>query len=121
MRTIIVIGLVALLAGCSGAPKKTFHETIQYKVVSVPESLYRCPDIPLPPPVPDTAEKQILERYDRQVAEYVVQLYESGKVCKESLEDIRKWIEQAEAEVEKTNAEARQEAEKGGSWWNPFD
>lgn len=117
MRTVIVIALVALLAGCSGAPKKEFHSLTQYKVVSVPESLYRCPDIPLPPPVPETPSRQVLERYDRQIAEYILELYETGRVCKDSLGDIREWIKNAEAEVEKTNEEARKAAEPDEGWW----
>lgn len=117
-KSIMLALVVALtLTACGGAPKRVSHETTQYKVVSVPESLYRCGDIPTPPPLPVSVTRELAERYDRQVAEYILELYEMGVTCKASLESIREWIRAAEAEVEKTNQEAAEAAKDEGGWW----
>jgi len=109
MRIWITLALVAFLASCAGAPKKEFHTLVQYKVLSPPESLYRCPEVPSPPPAPETPSAQLVERYDRQVADYILDLYRTGKVCKKSLNDVRTFLEKARIEIEKTN----QDAQKG--------
>lgn len=108
MKTSIVLVLMLLLVSCAGAPKKELHTLVQYKVIRPPESLYRCPDVPLPPPAPETPSAQLVERYDRQVADYILELYKTGRVCKESLQDVRDFIEQAGIEVEKANEKAKE-------------
>ena len=119
-KAVMLALVIALIAGCGGAPKRVSHETTQYKVVSVPESLYRCEAIPAPPSLPVSVTRELQERYDRQVAEYILDLYETGVTCKASLDSIRAWIEQAEAEVQKTNEEARRALEEKESGWWPF-
>jgi len=60
------------------------------------ESLFRCPDLPM---VPDDVDSMT----DVDVADYLLRLYESGKICKESLEDVRQFLIEAKKITEDQN------------------
>jgi len=99
----LLLALVALV-GCAGAQRQ-IHVVTRYEVVSVPESLYRCPELPLPPFAPDSAAQQLSQRYDLQIADYLLELYGAGAICRKALGDVREFLRKAGEEIEKSNAE----------------
>jgi len=81
---IIAIALTLTLVGCGGGKTLVVEETT--KVAMPPASLWECPDIVMPEEFASQAD----------VADYVLLLYESYAICKDSLEDVRAWLIEAE-------------------------
>lgn len=80
-----------LLAGCATTPIKLIAP--EYKVVSPPEELFNCPQLTK------------FGNYDRltnqQVGQVILTLQKNNLVCKDSLDNIHKYIEQAKTNIEK--------------------
>lgn len=81
MRMLLVFILV-LLAGCTSIQEKvvTVREPV---VVMPPESMFKCPEMPILPP-PGTT--------DVAVADYILRLYQTGRLCKDSLGDVKQFL-----------------------------
>lgn len=77
-----VLATSLLLVGCGSTPERVVTVTNPVVVVP-PESMYNCPDLP---PIPSAGTTDVA------IAEYVLDLYKSGRLCKESLEDVRRFL-----------------------------
>ena len=85
VRTLLLVLLLPLvLAGCGGG--KTLAVKKEQIVVMPPEGLWNCPESPEPPPAGYT---------QKDIADYVLRLYQTNKVCAESLEAVRQYLIQA--------------------------
>ena len=93
MRWICLVFVVVLAAGCSSMQEKVVTVT-NNTVVVPPESMFNCPDMPVLPPAGTT---------DVAIADYILRLYETGKVCKESLQDVRQFLIDAKKIAEEGN------------------
>ena len=82
MKKICLAIVVVLAAGCSSMQERVVTVTKPVVVVP-PESMFNCPDMP-DIPGPGTT--------DVAVADYILELYETGKICKESLRDVRQFL-----------------------------
>ena len=86
MRNLLIAAVAALvLTGCGGG--KFLVTEKEHIVVKPPEGLYDCPDAPAPPPPGST---------QAEVADYILQLYQTQQVCQKALEDVKRYLEQAE-------------------------
>ncbi len=84
---LLLIPLIALgLIGCAKKSPNLIKEKIV--VLQVPESYYNCPTVKSFPN-PDKLT-------DIQVARLIVTLYQNNQTCKNSLEGIKKFIQEAE-------------------------
>ena len=81
MRLLLLIPLL-LLVGCTSIQDKvvTVREPV---VVMPPESMFNCPDAPVLPPAGTT---------DVAVADYILRLYQTGRLCRESLGDVKRFL-----------------------------
>ena len=93
MKKICLAILVVLVAGCSSMQEKIVTVTKPVVVVP-PESMFNCPDLPTIPPAGTT---------DVAIADYILRLHKTGRLCKESLQDVRRFLIDAKklAEEEK--------------------
>ncbi len=85
IRTLAIILLCLGLASCGGI-KRTLMIEETTKVAMPPDALWECPDVVIPADITMQSE----------VADYVLELYEAHQVCKDSLEDVRAWLIEAE-------------------------
>ena len=83
MRILGIIVLALTLAGCGAS--KTLVVEERTKVAMPPAALWECPDVHLPETVTQA-----------DVADYVLVLYEAHQICKNSLEEVRAWLIEAE-------------------------
>lgn len=86
----IVIALAAMLciAGCT-TTRTIVNDQSEFVVVRPPSSLFNCPQIgKIPNPATLT---------NKQVAEFIEKLYKYNKVCKINMDQIRAFIDAAEA------------------------
>ncbi len=79
---ILLFALMLFLVGCTSIQEKvvTVREPV---VVMPPESMFNCPDAPVLPS-PGTT--------DVAVADYILRLYQSGRLCRESLGDVKQFL-----------------------------
>ena len=84
---ILVCGL--LLGGCSNESVKLLSP--EYKIVKIPESLYECPTVKK---FPD-ADKLT----NQQVGSLLIKVQKNNIICKNSLDGIKKYMEEGEATV----------------------
>lgn len=84
MRILAIIALALSLSACGGGKFLVTEQT--HIVVEPPAGLWDCPDAPAPPPPGAT---------QAEVADYILQLYQNQKVCKESMEAVQQYLEQA--------------------------
>ena len=77
------------LTGCAGDPIKLLSP--EYKVVKIPETLYDCPTIKK---FPD-ADKLT----NQQVGSLLIKVQKNNVMCKNSLDSIKKYMDDAEATV----------------------
>ena len=90
MRYVIVLSAL-LLSGCASDPIKLLEP--DYKVVMPPESLYDCPTIKKFPNSKNLTNEQ--------VGQLILKLQKNNLTCKNSLDNIQSFMEQAKATVEK--------------------
>ena len=88
MKKMILLS-VLLLGGCSNESVKLLSP--EYKVVKIPESLYECPTIKK---FPD-ADKLT----NQQVGSLLIKVQKNNMMCKNSLDGIKKYMNEAEATV----------------------
>jgi hypothetical protein len=87
-RIVAVISLL-VLTGCSTPTVKLLAP--EYKVVSPPESLYNCPQL------------KNFSNNDRltneQVGQLILKLQKNNMICKDSLNNIRKYMDDASTNI----------------------
>jgi hypothetical protein len=88
MKKMILLSIL-LLGGCSNESVKLLSP--EYKIVKIPESLYECPTIKK---FPD-ADKLT----NQQVGSLLIKVQKNNMICKNSLDGIKKYMEEAEATV----------------------
>jgi hypothetical protein len=84
MRTLSVILLTIILTACGGT-KPTIVTEVRTIVVEPPAGLWQCPDVHAPPATATQAA----------VADYVLGLYQSHRICKESINAVQQFLEDA--------------------------
>jgi hypothetical protein len=89
----ILVPVIALLilSGCSTPAIKLIAP--EYKVVSPPESLYNCPQV--------NQFKPTGKLTNEQVGQLILKLQKNNMICKDSLDNIHKYIDEAKANIEK--------------------
>ena len=85
MKKLIIISL--LLAGCQSTATTT-----KLQVITPPEQMYDCPI--------KTKWPNWQKLNDTDVAKTVVELYKNNHRCKNSVDAIRKYLEDAKAQIE---------------------
>lgn len=89
MNRIVAVISLLVLTGCSTPTVKLIAP--EYKVVSPPESLYNCPQL------------KNFSNYDRltneQVGQLILKLQKNNMICKDSLNNIRKYMDDARANI----------------------
>ena len=90
MNKIVVCCAALLLAGCGTAPKLIAPE---YKVVTVPDDLYQCP---VEKKFPDSRGLT-----NQQVGALILKLQKNNMTCKNSLDNIKSYLAEAEAKISK--------------------
>jgi hypothetical protein len=90
MKLLATIVMVLLLSACG--PKALLQVKEKRIVVMPPEGLWYCPDIPEPPAG---------EYTQAEVADYVLRMYETHKVCDAALDNVRAYLEEAKLVTEK--------------------
>jgi hypothetical protein len=91
MKKIILISSILFLAGCASTPVKLIAP--EYKVVKVPDELYNCP-----------IEKQFPKSNkltNEQVGQVILKLQKNNMTCKNSLDSIHQYLNEAEAKTSK--------------------
>ena len=91
-RFLLVLVLLPLLVSCASG-KRVIIPVNEQKVVMPPAILFTCPEIPQFPEGADYTQ--------RDVAELVVELYRAGKLCKDNLEAVQRYLLQAQDILEK--------------------
>ena len=77
VNCVLLLVLVGFFTGCSYNRENTIIE--KRVVILPPENLWQCPDIPK---LPDGSYTQ------KDVAEFILKLYEQNKICKESIKTV---------------------------------
>lgn len=95
IKMIATIVMLGMLAGCSSMPKPIITRT-QTVVVMPSESQLRCPELPA---VPSNIETMT----DADVADYILELYKAGRICKGSLEGVKEFLLKAQKITQETN------------------
>ena len=91
MKNILAISAISLiLSGCSTPAIKLLAP--EYKVVSPPESLYNCPQV--------NQFKATGKLTNEQVGQLILKLQKNNMICKDSLDNIRKYIDDAKNTIE---------------------
>lgn len=94
IKVIAVILMLGMVSACSATkPNMVRTQTI---VVMPSESQLRCPDLPV---VPSNIETMT----DVDVADYILELYKAGKICKGSLEGVKDFLLEAQKITLETN------------------
>ena len=90
MKKILIIPVLFLTACAS---PETIVTTTKYQVITPNAGMYNCPTI--------RAFPDPLTLSDIQVAQLIVQLYENNQTCKNSIEAIKKFLQDAKARIER--------------------
>lgn len=94
IKVITAIVMLGMLSACgTTGPMVTRTQTV---VVMPSESQLRCPDLPV---VPSNIETMT----DVDVAEYILELYKAGRICKGSLEGVKDFLLKAQKITLETN------------------
>jgi len=91
MKKVSVIIGALFLSGCASDPIKLVAP--EYKIVKPPEDFYNCPTVKRFPK-PETLTNQ-------QVGSLLITLEKNNLVCKNSLDSIKDYMDQAEAQLKK--------------------
>ena len=92
MKNVSVAVIVScILSGCSTPAIKLIAP--EYKVVSPPETLYNCPQV--------HQFKATGKLTNEQVGQLILKLQKNNMICKDSLNNIHKYIEEAQQTIEK--------------------
>lgn len=97
IKIIFAIVMLGMLSSCGTATKPNIIRT-ELVVVMPSESQLRCPDLPV---VPSNIETLT----DVDVADYILELYKAGMICKGSLEGVKDFLIKAQKITQETNNE----------------
>jgi uncharacterized protein YcfL len=89
MKKVLILSLLALTGCASEEPIKLLAP--EYKVVKIPEQLYVCPVVKNFPDANSLTNKQ--------VGGLLVNVQKNNMICKNSLDSIKKYMDEAEATV----------------------
>jgi len=98
MKKILLLALTPFLAGCLSTPKPNLI-SVEYKVVKAPDDLYNCP-IETRFPKSDTLTNQ-------QVGALILKLQKNNVACKNSMNALKKFYDDAEQTVSNTSKVSR--------------
>jgi uncharacterized protein YceK len=89
----ILVPVIALLtlSGCSTPAIKLIAP--EYKVVVPPDNLYNCPQV--------TKFDNNKQLTNQQVGQMILTLQKNNLICKDSLDNIHKYIDSAKENIEK--------------------
>jgi uncharacterized protein YcfL len=90
MKKILIVSLALMLSGCNTPQVLT---STRYQVVVPDNSMYKCPVLDT---YPDPSKLT-----DVQVARTLVELYKNNQICKNSIDAIKKFLEQSKASIER--------------------
>jgi hypothetical protein len=91
MKTVLVLSSVLLLSGCASTPVKLIAP--EYKIVKVPEELYNCPI--------ETKFPKTDHLTNEQVGKIILKLQKNNMICKNSLDTVKQYLDEAEAKTSK--------------------
>lgn len=91
MKKVLLMVAVLFLAGCAGDPIKLLSP--EYTVVKIPDALYECPVLKR---FPDSDKLT-----NQQVGSLLIQVQKNNIMCKNSLDSIRKYMDEADKTVTK--------------------
>lgn len=91
MKSLFVIPLLIVLAGCASSPKPMLI-TKEFKVVTPPEDFYNCPSVSKFPN-PETLT-------DEQVGSLIVRLQSNNVKCKKNMVAIKEYLDKAKKTIE---------------------
>jgi len=94
IKLVAAIAMLGMLSAC-GMTKTNIMPT-ETVVVMPSEAQLRCPDLPV---VPSNIETMT----DVDVAEYILELYKAGRICKGSLEGVKDFLLEAQKITLETN------------------
>jgi len=94
IKLVAAIAMLGMLSAC-GTTKPNIIRT-ETVVVMPSEAQLRCPDLPV---VPSNIETMT----DVDVAEYILELYKAGRICKGSLEGVKDFLLEAQKITLETN------------------
>jgi len=95
IRILAVSTLLVILLGCGTTQGPVVVRT-QTVVVMPSESQLRCPELPA---VPTNIESMT----DADVADYILELYKTGRICKGSLEGVKNFLLEAQKITRESN------------------
>ena len=90
MKKLLIISFALALAGCNTPQVLTSQ---RYQVVMPDNSMFVCPILRQ---YPDPSKLT-----DVQVARMLVELYKNNQICKNSIDTIKKFLEQSKASIER--------------------
>ena len=91
MNKLLLIVATVFLSGCAGEPIKLLAP--EYKVVKIPDTFYECPTIKK---FPDANKLT-----NQQVGSLLIKAQKNNMMCKNSLDNIKKYVTEAEKTVAK--------------------
>jgi hypothetical protein len=89
MKKVLLVSLLLTLTGCADDSIKLLAP--EYKIVKIPEQLYVCPVVKN---FPDASHLT-----NKQVGGLLVNVQKNNMICKNSLDSIKKYMDEAEATV----------------------
>jgi hypothetical protein len=86
MKKVIVVAILPFLAGCASVKPNLI--TTEYKIVKAPDALYNCPTV--------TSFPKAATLTDQQVGALLIKLQNNNTTCKNSMEAIRQFYNDAD-------------------------
>lgn len=91
MKRLVIILAALTLSGCASSPIKLIAP--EYVVVKVPNELYNCSTVTKFPNTDNLTNEQ--------VGQLILKLQKNNMVCKNSLDAVRQYLDDAETKVKK--------------------
>jgi hypothetical protein len=86
MKKIIILATLPFLAGCASVKPNLI--TTEYKVIKAPDALYNCPTV--------TSFPKAATLTDQQVGALLIKLHSNNNTCKNSMEAIKQFYNDAD-------------------------
>ena len=91
MKKLIIILAALTLSGCASNPIKLIAP--EYVVIKVPDELYNCPSVTKFPKTDNLTNEE--------VGQLILKLQKNNMVCKNSLDTVHQYLNDAETKVKK--------------------
>lgn len=85
------LAIALMLAGCATEPKPVYYTITEYRVVTIPPSLYNCPYVHV---------KYRTGMTDRDISGLLISYASALQKCHVSEDAIKKYIDQAKKQIE---------------------